>query len=284
MLHSESPRRTTTPSSTTWPAAGALLSRASPSGSWVRVRSGGEGVQAASGASPGERTGVGRTPDGDVGPAARGGDVGVGQDAEGAVAAAASVTSGPLDTGRALLPPRVVPVEAAPAEAVAATSGTARPAPRARTARRRTTGGATRPAPRRATRPAAPGSADSTDRTSATTSQSVSRALSAAAHSSRPSAGRAGPGAVTAAQEARSPWATSRVAPPPSSRLPRTAVSTLASGTVVSGLVFMAGPVDRASGAFIRCCLLAFDKRRMCHSGAPAPRSGQCGGGPTGPQ
>ena len=50
MLHSVSPRRTTTSSSTRVPASGARLSRWRASGSGTGVRSGGEGVQAASGA------------------------------------------------------------------------------------------------------------------------------------------------------------------------------------------------------------------------------------------
>src|SRR5690242_2083463 len=108
MLHSESPRRTATPSSTTWPGAGVLLSRSSPSASWIRGRSGAEGVHAASGTSA-EEVGAGRTcgPDAgpDAGPAGRG-EVSVGQDAEGAVAAGAGVASSPLDTGWPVVPSR----------------------------------------------------------------------------------------------------------------------------------------------------------------------------------
>src|SRR5690348_10028421 len=122
MLHSESPRRTTTPSSTTWPAAGALVSRSSPSGSWMRVRSGGEGVQAASGASAGEEDAVARVLGRDAGAAARGAEIGIGQVTEGALAAAPSVTSRALDTGWPLVRSRMVPPEAAPAESVAAAS------------------------------------------------------------------------------------------------------------------------------------------------------------------
>ena len=92
MLHSVSPRRTTTSSSTTWPAAGVRLSRSSPSGSCMRVRSGGEGVQAASGAvAPGPGTG-GRTLGGDAGPARRCREAGVGGRRPGRSARAPSAT------------------------------------------------------------------------------------------------------------------------------------------------------------------------------------------------